>query len=438
MIATIVVSALTIVTNLILLIFKPTFTVKGKTINFYWIIPLIGAILLLSVGSISPADTWAGLTSNTSVNPLKLLVIFFGMTFLSVFLDEMGLFQYLASFAVTKAKSSQKSLFFVLYVTVSLLTAFTSNDIVILTFTPFILHFAKRANISPLPYLIAEFVAANTLSMTLIIGNPTNIYIATSVGVDFVTYLKIMILPSIASALVAFGILRIIFHKQLSQPLTVEQSHIELQDKVLLIVGIVHLVVAIVLLSICSYIGIEMYLVCAVLAGSLLIFSFVYSLVKKQGLSLHFRVFKRLPYALAPFVLSMFVMVLALHNCGLTEIFAKALSGGDSVFVYGLTSFLASNIFNNIPMSVLFSDIIATSTLAGKSLIGATYASIIGSNIGAYLSPVGALAGIMWLSILKKHGHPISFVQFMKYGVLISIPVMLVALSVLHLSMLYA
>ena len=57
MIATIVVSALTIVTNLILLIFKPTFTVKGKTINFYWIIPLIGAILLLSVGSISPADT---------------------------------------------------------------------------------------------------------------------------------------------------------------------------------------------------------------------------------------------------------------------------------------------------------------------------------------------------------------------------------------------
>ena len=89
---------------LILLIFKPTFTVKGKTINFYWIIPLIGAILLLSVGSISPADTWAGLTSNTSVNPLKLLVIFFGMTFLSVFLDEMGLFQYLASFAVTKNK----------------------------------------------------------------------------------------------------------------------------------------------------------------------------------------------------------------------------------------------------------------------------------------------------------------------------------------------
>ena len=63
-----------------------------------------------------------------------------------------------------------------------------------------------------------------------------------------------------------------------------------------------------------------------------------------------------------------------------------------------------------------------------------TYAEIFGYTVGI----VFALAGIMWLSILKKHGHPISFVQFMKYGVLISIPVMLVALSTLHLSMLYA
>ena len=437
MIATIVVSAITILTILILLIVKPTFTVKGVTISFYWIIALLGAVLLFAVGSITPVEIWTGLTRPTSVNPLKLLVIFFGMTFLSVFLDEMNLFEYLASVAVRKSKATQKSLFLTIYITVSLLTMFTSNDIVILTFTPFILHFAKKVKINPLPYLIAEFVAANTLSMTLIIGNPTNIYLASSAGIDFFEYFKIMILPSLVCAVAAFFILRGIFHKQLREPMMADDTPVELGDKFLLITGVVHLALAIIALSICTYIGIEMYIACAVIAGSLIIITFIYLLVKKQGLSLFLRVFKRLPYELAPFVLSMFVIVLALNKCGFTEMIAKAFNNGDSIFVYGLTSFLSSNILNNIPMSVLFADGLSLAGLVGADYYGALYASIIGSNIGAYLTPVGALAGIMWLSILKKYDHPMSFGEFMKYGVMVSIPVMIIALATLHLSILF-
>ena len=437
MTATIVVSSITILAILIMLIVKPTFTIKGKEISFYWIIAILGAVLLLAIGRISPSEAWAGLTRQTSVNPLKLLVIFFGMTFLSVFLDEMNLFEYLASVAVRKSKATQKSLFLTLYITVSLLTMFTSNDIVILTFTPFILHFAKRVKINPLPYLIAEFVAANTLSMTLIIGNPTNIYLASSANIDFIEYLKIMILPSLVCAVGAFFLLRAIFHKQLREPMMTDDTPVQLGDKFLLITGIVHLTLAIVALSVCSYINIEMYIPCAVIAGSLLIISFIYLLVKKQGLSLFLRVFKRLPYALAPFVLSMFVIVLALNKCGFTELVAKAFNNGDGIFIYGLTSFLSANILNNIPMSVLYADGLALAGLVGTDYYGALYASIIGSNIGAYLTPVGALAGIMWLSILKKHDYPLSFAKFMKYGVIISIPVMLLALATLHLSILW-
>ena len=438
MATTLAISVLTIVEILISLILKPAITIRGKQINLYWIIALAGAITLIVTGGISHVEAWEGLTRDTSVNPLKLLVIFFGMTILSVFLDEMNLFEYLASFAVRHAKSTQKSLFLMLYVMVSLLTAVTSNDVVILTFTPFILHFAKKVHINPMPYLIAEFVAANTLSMMLIIGNPTNIYLATGAGVDFFEYLKVMALPSLACAVGAFFILRAIFHKQLKEPLHVVQDEVKLGDKFLLILGIVHLVVAIIALSICSYIGIEMWLACAVIVGSLFLISFVYILIKKQSLSLYLRVLKRLPYALAPFVLSMFVIVLSLNKCGFTEMVAGLLSNTkDSIFLFGFTSFLSANVFNNIPMSVLFSDVLSFVTLEGSALKGALYASIVGSNVGAYLSPVGALAGIMWLSILKKHDYPLSFAKFMKYGVIISIPVMLLALATLHLSILW-
>lgn len=437
MVMTIAVSVLTIVEILIFLVLKPSLTVRGKSISFYWIIALGGAISLLALGCIDFETALEGLTRDTSVNPLKLLVIFFGMTFLSVFLDEMNLFEYLASFAVRHAKSTQKSLFLMLYLMVSLLTAVTSNDVVILTFTPFILHFAKKVRINPMPYLIAEFVAANTLSMTLIIGNPTNIYLATGIGIDFFGYLKVMILPSILCSVGAYFILRALFHKQLREALHVVQDSVSLGDKFMLIVGVAHLVIAIVALSICSYIGIEMYLAVAVIVGSLVLITLVYSLIKKKGLSLYVRVLKRLPYALVPFVLSMFVIVLSLNLCGVTKIIADLFSKGDSIFVYGLASFFSANVFNNIPMSVLFSDILSISNLAGKDLYGALFASVIGSNIGAYLSPVGALAGIMWLSILKKNGHPLSFIHFMKYGVIISIPIMILALLTLHVSILF-
>lgn len=437
MVATITVSVLTIAEMLIFLIFKPSLTIKGKSISFYWLVALAGAISLLLLGCIEPIEAWQGLTRDTSVNPLKLLVIFFGMTFLSVFLDEMNLFEYLASFAVRHAKSTQKSLFLMLYLMVSLLTAVTSNDVVILTFTPFIIHFSKKVHVNPIPYLIAEFVAANTLSMTLIIGNPTNIYLASSANIDFLTYLKVMILPSVLCSVGVFFILLALFHNQLKEPLHIIQDNVELGDKFLLITGIVHLVIAIIALSICSYLNIEMYLACIVIAGSLIIISFVYLLITKQKFSLFFRTLKRLPYALIPFVISMFIIVLSLNKCGFTALIANFFNKGDSLFVYGLTSFLFANIFNNIPMSVLFSDVLSLSGLIGREFYGALFASIIGSNIGAYLSPVGALAGIMWLSILKKNGYHLSFIHFMKYGVIISIPIMILALLALHVSILF-
>jgi arsenical pump membrane protein len=64
-------------------------------------------------------------------------------------------------------------------------------------------------------------------------------------------------------------------------------------------------------------------------------------------------------------------------------------------------------------MSVLF-----TKVLENRSEI-ALFSTIIGSNIGAYLTPVGALAGIMWMSILKKHNISYSFKDFIKYGLII-------------------
>lgn len=70
---------------------------------------------------------------------------------------------------------------------------------------------------------------------------------------------------------------------------------------------------------------------------------------------------------------------------------------------------LVANLMNNIPMSVLFSSI---SRLAGDSAKIAAFASIAGSNIGAFLTPAGALAGIMWSNMVKRLGGKIFLFRF--------------------------
>lgn len=163
----------------------------GKVkIGLYWVIPLVIAVILLLAKGVDASAVWAQFTSKDAMNPLKILVLFLSMTGLSVYLDEIGFFRWLANATLKKAGASQKKLFFLLYIVTSVLTVFTSNDVIILTFTPFICYFAKNCEIDPVPYIVTEFVAANTWSMLFIIGNPTNIYLATTYGVGFAEYLK--------------------------------------------------------------------------------------------------------------------------------------------------------------------------------------------------------------------------------------------------------
>ena len=60
---------------------------------------------------------------------------------------------------------------------------------------------------------------------------------------------------------------------------------------------------------------------------------------------------------------------------------------------------------------------------------------IVGSNLGALLTPVGALAAIMWSNILKKNHVAFRYTLYIKNGVIVSIPALFAALTILALSL---
>jgi len=430
MIPTIVISTVTFISIIVSLLFIPRIKIGKIEIHLYWIIALIGAVVLLAFSFAPANEVWKQLTANTKINPLKILILFFSMTFISVLLDEFGLFKYLANVAVKTAKGSQYALFFSFYFLVAILTVFTSNDVIILTFTPFICFFCKRAHINPIPYLVAEFAAANTWSLMLIIGNPTNIFLATSAEIGFVDYVKVMVLPTLCAGLLELGILFLLFMKKLKDKINVdEEDDNEIENKPMLITGINHLGICLVFLIISGYINIEMWIISLICAISLLLATIVIALITKRNWSFIPSGLKRLPYALIPFFLSMFVVVVAFNYQGISKEISNLFGETNIVWIYGYSSLLASNIINNIPMSILFSNLSAN--LSGTHYYLAVYSSIIGSNIGAFLTPMGALAGIMFTNLLEKHEVKYTFIDFIKYGFIVAIPTITVALAML-------
>ncbi|MDE6690817.1 MAG: hypothetical protein K2K04_02495, partial [Clostridia bacterium] len=189
-----------------------------------------------------------------------------------------------------------------------------------------------------------------------------------------------------------------------------------------------------VLLAIGSYINLEMWLVSLCAVGSLFIISGIIAVVRRQKPSALLGCIKRAPYQLVPFVLSMFVLIVVLNEQGVTAAIGKLFGDSLPVLKYGTASFLASNLINNIPMSVLFSSIIEST--GGAAGLPAVFATIIGSNIGALFTPIGALAGIMWSNILNKHGVKFNYLDFLKIGVAVAIPTLITALGSLWLMLL--
>lgn len=398
------------------IIVKPYVVIKKIKFGLYSIIVLFFAILCLVLGALPLRVAVDGITQNSPVNPLKILALFISLSLISIYLGDSGFFTMIAQKLFEKNNGSVFKLFLTLYVVVSVLTLFTSNDIIILTFTPLICIFCKNAKISPIPFLFGEFIAANTLSMGFIIGNPTNLYLAGSNYVTFFEYFKVMFIPTLVSGTLSFFSLILIFRKQLfgiKMQSSVGHKIVPIR-KAQMIASLSALILTIIALSLSDIIGIESYLVCVIAFLTLTVVLIVIELIEHKSITGVLHSLKKAPYELIPFVLSMFVLVLSLEHSGVTDIIGEKLITGKKTdaISFGFLSGICSNLLNNIPMSVLFEKIIK-----GDSVY-ALYGSIIGSNIGAFITPVGALAGIMWTKILSSFDVKISFKKFIAYGAL--------------------
>jgi Na+/H+ antiporter NhaD/arsenite permease-like protein len=153
-----------------------------------------------------------------------------------------------------------------------------------------------------------------------------------------------------------------------------------------------------------------------------------------------FTALKGLPWAVIPFVLSMFILLEALDIWGLIADLADVfVSMSTNSFTAVLTmifaSVVAAQFLNNQPMTILFTKILieAQDRLPYSTTRLSYYTLILGSNVAANFTFVGALAGVMWVGLLRQKGVPMSSLTFFKYGFITMLPVSMLFILILFI-----
>ena len=142
------------------------------------------------------------------------------------------------------------------------------------------------------------------------------------------------------------------------------------------------------------------------------------------------------PWQIVVFSLGMYLVVYGLKDAGLTAFLAHGLSalarlGPLAATVgTGFAAALLSSAMNNMP-GVLVG---ALSIEGAHGIPAATrelmvYANVIGCDLGPKFTPIGSLATLLWLHVLGAKGITITWRQYMRIGLAITPPVLLLVLA---------
>ncbi len=350
------------------------------------------------------------------VTTWNVVIILATLMIISSLLDDYGFFEYCASRALHASGNNGSRLFLYTFVVVSIISLFAGNDVVILTTTPVILIFCKKAGINPKPYMYGSFFAANTFSMPLYIGNLTNILIGDSFGLDYFGFTGYMLLPTLAAAFVNYYLIKYIFRKQIPDRfISPANETIRIKNKFLVTLGLVVLLAVIVLGGVANYFKIPLSAV--TLAGAAILLIFERRLIHRL---------KRISWNVVMFVIGLFIVVKGLEVGDVAgyagNIFFMIV--GDNIMIAVLSISLLSaficNLVNNIPMTAMMLSIIREASLTHGMDTAMAYSLVIGSNLGANFTTFGALAGILWLESARRYGWSTKLTDFLKIGLFVT------------------
>ena len=420
--------------TLILVIWQP----KGLSIGWS---AMGGAVVALATGVITWSDipiVWHIVWDATFT--------FVALIIISLILDEAGFFHWAALHVVRWGGGRGRLLFPLIVVLGAMIAAVFANDGAALLLTPIVMAILLRLDFTPaatFAFVIATGFVADTTSLPLMISNLVNIVSANYFNISFDRYATVMVPVDLVALAATLGVLWLYFRRvvprryltrDLPEPASVIMDHVVFRASFPVLI----------LLLVAYFVTAQWQVPVSVVTGTgALILLALAGRWPQGGRGARIpvrKVLQEAPWAIVVFSLGMYLVVYGLRNAGLTSYVAMALhwfAGHGTVAAALGTGFLAallSSIMNNMPavlvgaLAIHQLSSVATDPMLREIMV---YANVIGCDLGPKFTPIGSLATLLWLHVLSRKGMTVTWGQYMRTGLLITPPVLLVTLLAL-------
>jgi len=364
-----------------------------------WAIMTGGALLSIITLSISPIDALYSIR-------FDLLIFLLFMFIFGSAMEESG---FLSSFAIQglkKAKTKRHVLLLFMLIT-AVASAFLMNDTVAVIAAPLAILVARLFGIPVIRMLLALCFSVTFGSGITPIGNPQNLLIAISAGtntafIDFAVYLFV---PSVIALIISYFILA---RGIKDDPIKVDETLTPCDEKLVRLckISFILLLAAVAARIILSLFYIEMpyWIIALIAAIPPLLFS------RKR-----FTILKKVDYTTLLFFAAMFVLMAAVWNSGvIQEIIPSSISSSiPLIIIFGT---LVSQFVSNVPFVLMLLPILESVGAA----IPMYMALSAGCTAAGTLTILGAASTIIIIQHSEKEGESLSFLQYLKTGVIIT------------------
>lgn len=421
------------VITLIFILWQP------RGIGIGWIAS-IGALLALFSGIVHLHDivsVWSIIWDPT--------LTFIGLIIISLILDEAGFFSWCAVHIALWGRGNGTRLFLLIILLGAGVSAIFANDGTALILTPIVLSVLLSLGMSAqgaLAFILATGFVADSTSLPLIISNLVNILSADYFHISFNHYAKIMVPVNAASLAATLLVLWVYFRKSLPKSynlLALPTPEESIRDRKVFRVTFPLLAVLVLSYFLTSHSGIPVSLITG--AGAIYLLGVAgrwWSNDKPIVIPIR-KVIREAPWQIVLFSLGMYLVVYGLKNQGLTKEVARileAVSQHGSMTATIESGFLfaaLSAAMNNLPTVLIgalgIHEAGHLSPLMRETMI---FTNVIGCDLGPKMTPIGSLATLLWLHVLEKKGEKISTWNYIKVGIVVTIPVLFITLMALY------
>ncbi|MBO5738894.1 ArsB/NhaD family transporter [bacterium] len=385
-------------------------------------VALIGGSLTLLLGLLGQAQKVNGtFDPDYFINFVDFNVIFLlvSMMIIVSIATRSGMFNWVANEMLKKTKGHPKIILCCLAIFTAIASAFLDNVTTVILIMPVTFAIAKELDINPIPFLITEILASNIGGTATLIGDPPNIIIGSAAGFTFMDFINELTIIVLITMLVVILIMVFWFRKLLhateenmAKVAKMDNSN-TITNKALMIRSLLVLLLVIIGFVTHDITHIQTC-VCAMAGASILL------LFEKPHEILH-----DVEWNTIFFFIGLFIIIGGFEAAGGIELMAKWLLDithgsqaiASMVILWG--SGILSGIIDNIPYTATMAPMIAeiTSTQGMDFAYPLWWALSLGACLGGNMTIIGAAANVIVSESSAAAGHPIKFMEYLKYGV---------------------